>query len=141
MDNPDGEFTIINVKNVRQRSWNALVMAASHPKVAYGRWISDAIDFRLEMEAKGIQGPGEASQAVLTPDQMTARIAALAELAKGLAALKAAGSRAVGISALSSGLTTLLTDERSANRPIRIRQISQESVKPAITLHASDSEA
>ncbi len=139
MDNPDDGFTIINVKGVRKSSWDAVCRAASHPKVPYGRWISDAIDFRLEMEAKGIQGPGEAGQAVLTPDQMTARIAAMAELAKGLAALKAAGSRAVGISALSAGLASLLTDERSANRPIRIRQISQESVKPALTLHVADS--
>ncbi len=139
MDNPDDDRTIINVKGVRKASWNAAARAASLSKDSYGQWLSDAIDLRLRMEAEGVKLPGEDKKALLTPDQMTARIAAMAELAKGLAALKSAGSRAIGISALSSGLTTLLTDERSANRPIRIRQISQEPVKPAFTLHATDS--
>ena len=47
----------------------------------------------------------------MTADQVTARIAALAEMAKGIAAMKAAGSRAVGIGAVSQALVAALAED------------------------------
>jgi hypothetical protein len=133
MDNPDDDDRIIiNVKGVRKASWNRATRAASLRKIQYGQLVSDALDFQAEMEARGIEAPGKAR---LTDDQITARLTALAGLAQGIAALKAAGARSVGIATLSRGLANLLAemprDLRIGGR-IRNLEIGQESVKRAM---------
>lgn len=134
MDNQDEGTTIINVKGVRKSSWNRATQAASLRKDPYGAWLSDTIDFRLEMEAKGIEAPGKAGQSSLSPDQMTARLGALAELAKGLAALKSAGARPVGISALSRGLALVLAEMPAANPMLRIGRFGQSGGNPPLVV-------
>lgn len=141
MDNPDDDRIIINVKGVRKSAWNAATRAASLSKEPYGQWLSDAIDLRLRIEAEGVKLPGEAGEAPLTADQTTARLAALAEAAKGFAALKTAGGRSVGISALSRRLAALLSEIPTANPPLRIARIGQESVKREPILLESDPQA
>lgn len=135
MDNPDDDRTIINVKGVRKTAWNAAARAASLSKDTYGQWLSDAIDLRLRYDAGTVKPPGEAGEATMTTEQLTARIAALAELAKGIAALKAAGARSVGIATLSRGLTSLLADlprQAPLIRGQERRRLGQEPVKPMI---------
>ena len=111
----DDSTTIINVKGVRRAAWNAATRAASLGKEPYGHWLSDAIDQRIYREARGANQDGQAGEA-LSADQLTARIAAVAELAKGIAALKAAGSRAVGLGALSRILGALISGQEAVKR-------------------------
>ena len=128
------DTTIINVKGVRKASWNAATRAASLGKEPYGPWLSDAIDQRLYREARG----QETEAPAMTPDQITARISALAELAKGIGALKAAGHRAVGIGSLSQGLAVALAEDMRRLGLAR-RGFGKGSVKPeAVLLESED---
>jgi hypothetical protein len=100
------EKIVVNVKGVQRSSWNALCRDAALRHEHYGVWLSDAIDQRLRTDAQGV---ASAISETLTTDQRTARIAALAELAKGLAALRAAGSRSVGVGALVGAVAGVFT--------------------------------
>lgn len=134
--------TTINVKGVRKSSWNAATQAASLRKEHYGPWLSDAIDLRLRYDAGQVKPPGQDGEDAMTVDQRTARIAALAELAKGLAAVKAAGSRPNGISALSHGLAEVFADAPRRAPLIRGQEsggLGQDVAAKVITLHATDS--
>lgn len=115
------EDTTINVRGVRKSTWNEATRQASLTRELMGPWVTDALELRLAVlsgailvvDSKDAPGP-------LTPDQTTARILALAELAKGLAALKTAGSRALALGALTQEITLLLTDSRTITRtPLR----------------------
>jgi hypothetical protein len=112
------DTTTINVRGVNKSVWNEATRQASLSRELAGPWLNDAIEQKLRRLAGAVVD----DPAAMTVDQITARIAALAELAKGIAALKSAGSRAVGVGVLSRGLTMLLIDPRSV-------LISKDAVK------------
>lgn len=118
----DDDTTIINVKGVRKAAWNAATRAAALAKTPYGPWLSDAIDQRLYREATGGNPEGKAG---LTEDQITARTMALAEMAKGMAAMKSAGLRVPAVVRMA-----LMAASVGMVPGALIR--GQESVKPAL---------
>jgi hypothetical protein len=105
------DTTTINVKGVRKNSWNAATQAASLRKEMYGPYVSDALDLKLRHDAGEVKLPGEVgnqeANLPLTEDQRTARIAALAELAKGIATIKQHTGHATGITRFSAELSAL----------------------------------
>ena len=111
----DDDTTIINVKGVRKAAWNAATRAAALAKTPYGPWLSDAIDQRLYREATGGNPEGKAG---LTEDQITARTMALAEMAKGMAAMKSAGLRVPAVVRMALMAASRSTPHR-AGRPGR----------------------
>jgi hypothetical protein len=114
------DTVIINVKGIRKNTWNAATQAASLRKELYGPYLSDALDLRLRFDAGEVKLPGEqrnqAANPPLTEDQRTARIAALAELAKGIAAVRLQTGRATGITMLSAELAALMVKPASTMR-------------------------
>jgi hypothetical protein len=103
---------IINVKGVRKSSWNLATQAASLRKEQYGPYLSEALDLRLRFDAGEVKAPGEdgntQANPPLTEDQRTARIAALAALAQGIAAVKQHTGRATGVGLLSTEVRSLV---------------------------------
>jgi hypothetical protein len=116
------ETVIINVKGVRKNSWNAATQAASLRKEQYGPYLSEALDLRLRFDSGEVQLPGkdgnQRANTPLTEDQRTARIVALAELAKGIAAVKQHTGKATGITMLSAELSSLATKPEAKLRII-----------------------
>lgn len=91
MDNLDGDDkTIINVKGVRKSSWEAAKRGATQSGISMGAWLSDQIDQAERMAREGVQPP----RPQLTPEQLTARMEAIAALMQAQAALKSATGRA-----------------------------------------------
>jgi hypothetical protein len=107
---------IINVKGVRKSSWNSATQAASLRKEPYGPYLSEALDLRLRFDAGEVKAPGEdgnhQANPPLTEDQRTARIAALAALAQGIAAVKQHTGRATGVGLLSTEVRSLVVKPR-----------------------------
>jgi hypothetical protein len=114
---------IVNVKGVRKSSWNEATKAASLRKDQYGLYLSDALDLRLRFDAGEITLPGEDgnqdAHEHLSQEQRTARIAALAELAKGIAAVREHTGKATGITMLSSELSALTVKASAKLRVIK----------------------
>jgi hypothetical protein len=106
------DTVIINVKGVKKSSWNSATQAASLRKEQYGPYLSEALDLRLRFDAGEVKLPGEDGNAQanppLTEDQRTARIAALAALAQGIAAVKQHTGRATGVGLLSTEVRSLV---------------------------------
>lgn len=114
MDNPDtDDKTIINVKGVRKPAWEAARRGAAQAGDSMGTWLSDAIDRRISHDATAIEGPannrGEVGNPdALTPDQLTARIMALAALQQSMAAMKTARMRSSGRGVLATVQASLV---------------------------------
>lgn len=102
MDNPqDDDRTIINVKGVRKPAWEKAKRGSAQTGESMGTWLSGAIEIRAIHDASGIQSPGNPlANPSLTPDQLTARIEAVAAYQQSVAALKMARARSIGNGAL-----------------------------------------
>lgn len=136
MDNPDSsDRTVINVKGVRKSAWQAAKRGASQLDDSMGTWLSDAIDQRISRDANAVQAPAnkdarQDNPDALTPDQLTARILAVAALQQSAAALKQARIRGTGKAMLSTAqaglVQRMIEAEGEPPRQIAGKAVGQE---------------
>jgi hypothetical protein len=116
MANQDDEKTIINVKGVSAKSWERAKAAANRRGETMAGWISRACDTVADLEAGDALMPPnpianldpKTANPALTPDQLTARLDALASLMQAAAAVKLAKLAARAGTPLRAAQTLLL---------------------------------
>lgn len=99
----EAEKTVINVKGVPKRAWDAARQHAMRANDSMGTWLGEAIDYRIAQDS----GSVKTANPSMTPDQITARIAAVASLQQSAAALKMARVRGPGNAALKVAVASM----------------------------------
>ena len=128
------DLTIISVKGVRKSAWEAARRGAAQSGDSMGVWLSDTIDRRISQGDSQITGPAnpgsESVNPVLTPDQLTARILALAALQQSVASMKQARVRAIGRRVLQTAQLDLEHSLMAAGGLVPVRLIqAKDSAK------------
>lgn len=99
----DAETTTINVKGMPKMKWEAARRSAIQANDQMGTWLGEAIDCRIARDSGSVKPANQP----MTPEQLTARITAVAALQQSSAALKLARVRAPGSNMLRVALASL----------------------------------
>lgn len=117
MGDDETEKTIINVKGVPKRAWGAARRSAMQANDPMGAWLGEAIDCRIARDS----GSVKSANPPMTPDQITARMSAVAALQQSAAALKLARVRSPGSAVLKvAGASLEQAIIQAESPPIRL---------------------
>lgn len=119
-DDDDG-LTTINVKGVRKSAWEVVRRGAQQDDASIGEWLNNNLPKLGKLRAGDIKGPGnregnragnrdadDGNPPEMTPDQVTARMLAAAQLMQGAAAVKGAKIQTGRNPVLSAALGSLM---------------------------------
>lgn len=146
----DGRVTI-NVKRVSKRAWARAANAAyKNGKEARGSWLSRAMNMLADLEMGPREFPPErpgnpagnlvgnsGNPARLSPDQLTARMQAVAAMMQGLAAVRMATGRATGKKTVGLMLASLEERQSEAEGTPGARLIGKASGQSPLVLGQS----
>lgn len=135
MSDDDIEKVVINVKGVPKPSWDAARRSAIQANDPMGLWIGEAIDCRIARDS----GSVKPANPPMTPDQITARMNAVAAMQQGAAAMKVARMRDTGRTQLRVALASLeqaiVHAEAPPMRLIAGKDSANSGKAGAVTIH------